>query len=135
MNLDHAIPMSLIEQIKGGGPLKLNVQPITQALNMGLKAQVDKAYAAAYKAGDKETMRAIEEVAQKIDLPMGRVTDVMTDIGNNPYLTGDMKQVIYNNLVIQNSISDKAKLLDKELLKKAGLDGYNFDVGRRSEIY
>jgi len=130
LNLDHAIPMSLIEQIKGGGPLKLNVQPITQALNMGLKAQVDKAYAAAYKAGDKETMKAIEEVAQKIDLPMGKITDTFTDLGKNPYLTGDMKQVIYNNLVIQNSIGDKAKLLDKELLKKAGLDGYNFDVGK-----
>jgi len=130
LNLDHAIPMSLIEQIKGGGPLKLNVQPITQALNMGLKAQVDKAYAAAYKAGDKETMRAIEEVANKIDLPMGKITDTFTDLGKNPYLTGDMKQVIYNNLVIQNSISEKAKLLDKELLKKAGLDGYKFDVGK-----
>ena len=130
LNLDHAIPMSLIEQIKGADPLKLNVQPITQALNLGLKAQVDKGYAAAYKAGDKETMRAIEEVAQKIDLPMGKITDTFTNLGKNPYLTGDMKQVIYNNLVIQNSISDKAKLLDKKLLKKAGLDGYNFDVGK-----
>jgi len=130
MNLDHAVPMSLIEQLTKVNTLRANVQPITQSLNLGLKAQVDKVYAAAYKAGDKETMRAIEEVANKIDLPMGKITDTFTDLGKNPYLTGDMKQVIYNNLVIQNSISDKAKLLDKELLKKAGLDGYNFDVGK-----
>jgi len=130
LNLDHAIPMSLVEQLTEANTLRVNVQPITQSLNMGLKAQVDKAYAAAYKAGDKETMRAIEEVANKIDLPMGKITDTMIDLGKNPYLTGDMKQVIYNNLVIQNSISEKAGKLDKELLKKAGLDGYNFDVGK-----
>jgi len=130
MNLDHAIPMSLIEQLTEINTLRVNVQPITQSLNMGLKAQVDKAYAAAYKAGDKETMRAIEEVANKIDLPMGKITDTFTNLGKNPYLTGDMKQVIYNNLVIQNSISDKAKALDKELLKKAGLDKMSFDVGK-----
>ena len=130
MNLDHAIPMSLIEQLTEVNTLRANVQPITQALNSGLKAQVDKAYAAAYKAGDKATMRAIEEVANKIDLPMGKITDTMIDLGKNPYLTGDMKQVIYNNLVIQNSITEKAGKLDKGLLKKAGLDGYNFDVGK-----
>ena len=130
LNLDHAIPMSLVEQLTEANTLRVNVQPITQSLNMGLKAQVDKAYAAAYKAGDKETMRAIEEVAEKIDLPMGKITDTFTDLGKNPYLTGDMKQVIYNNLVIQNSISEKAGKLDKELLKKAGLDNMSFDVGK-----
>jgi len=130
LNLDHAIPMSLVEQLTEANTLRVNVQPITQSLNMGLKAQVDKAYAAAYKAGDKETMRAIEEVAEKIDLPMGKITDTFTDLGKNPYLTGDIKQVIYNNLVIQNSISEKAGKLDKELLKKAGLDNMSFDVGK-----
>jgi hypothetical protein len=130
LNLDHAIPMSLVEQLTEANTLRANVQPITQSLNMGLKAQVDKAYAAAYKAGDKATMRAIEEVANKIDLPMGKITDTMIDLGKNPYLTGDMKQVIYNNLVIQNSITEKAGKLDKELLKKAGLDNMSFDVGK-----
>ena len=130
LNLDHAVPMSVIEQLTEANTLRVNVQPITQSLNMGLKAQVDKAYAAAYKAGDKKTMRAIEEVAEKIDLPMGKITDTFTNLGKNPYLTGDMKQVIYNNLVIQNSISDKAKLLDKELLKKAGLSNVSFDVSK-----
>ena len=130
LNLDHAIPMSLVEQLTEANTLRVNVQPITQSLNMGLKAQVDKAYAAAYKAGDKETMRAIEEVANKIDLPMGKITDTFTDLGKNPYLTGDMKQVIYNNLVIQNSISEKAGKLDKKLLEKAGLDKMSFDVGK-----
>jgi hypothetical protein len=130
MNLDHAIPMSLIEQLTEINTLRANVQPITQSLNLGLKAQIDKAYSIAYKEGDKAVMRAIEEVANKIDLPMGKLTEAYWDLGKNPFLTGDMKQVIYNNLVIQNSISDKAKLLDKDLLKKAGLDGYNFDVGK-----
>jgi len=130
MNLDHAIPMSVIEQLTEANTLRVNVQPITQSLNMGLKAQVDKAYAAAYKAGNKKTMKAIEEVAEKIDLPMGKITDTFTNLGKNPYLTGDMKQVIYNNLVIQNSISDKAKLLDKKLLKKAGLGNVSFDVSK-----
>ena len=130
LNLDHAIPMSLVEQLTEANTLRVNVQPITQSLNMGLKAQVDKAYAAAYKAGDKETMRAIEEVANKIDLPMGKITDTFTDLGKNPYLTGDIKQVIYNNLVIQNSISEKAGKLDKKLLEKAGLDKMSFDVGK-----
>ena len=130
MNLDHAIPMSLIEQLTEANTLRANVQPITQSLNMGLKAQVDKAYAAAYKAGDKATMRAIEEVANKIDLPMGKLTETYTFLGKNPYLTGDMKQVIYNNLVIQNSLTEKAGKLDKSLLKKAGLDNMSFDVGK-----
>mgnify|MGYP003148336152 CR=1 FL=1 len=130
MNLDHAIPMSLIEQLTEINTLRANVQPITQALNSGLKAQIDKAYSGAYKNGNKKVMRAIEEIAEKIDLPMGKITDAMIDLGKNPYLTGDMKQVIYNNLVMQNSISDKAKLLDKDLLKKAGLDSYKFDVGK-----
>ena len=47
LNLDHAIPMSLIEQLTEANTLRVNVQPITQSLNLGLKAQVDKAYAAA----------------------------------------------------------------------------------------
>jgi len=130
MNLDHAIPMSLIEQLTEINTLRANVQPITQSLNLGLKAQIDKVYSAAYKAGDKATMRAIEEVANKIDLPMGKLTEAYWDLGKNPFLTGDMKQVIYNNLVMQNSITEKAGKLDKGLLKKAGLDGYNFDVGK-----
>jgi len=139
MNLDHAIPMSLIEQLTTKNTLRVNVQPITQALNSGLKAQIDKAYSAAYKAGDKvfkngltgkEVMRSIEEVANKIDLPMGKLTEAYWDLGKNPFLSGDMKQVIYNNLVIQNSISEKAGKLDKGLLKKAGLDNMSFDVGK-----
>jgi lysophospholipase L1-like esterase len=130
MNLDHAIPMSLIEQLTEANTLRVNVQPITQSLNMGLKAQIDKAYSGAYKSGNKKVMRAIEEIAEKIDLPMGKITDTMIDLGKNPYLTGDMKQVIYNNLVIQNSITEKAGKLDKKLLKQAGLEGFNFDVGK-----
>ena len=130
MNLDHAIPMSLIEQLTEVNTLRANVQPITQALNSGLKAQIDKAYSGAYKNGNKKVMRAIEEIAEKIDLPMGKITDAMIDLGKNPYLTGDMKQVIYNNLVIQNSITEKAGKLDKKLLKQAGLEGFNFDIGK-----
>jgi hypothetical protein len=130
MNLDHAIPISLIEQLTTKNTLRVNVQPITQALNQGLKAQIDKAYSAAYKNGNKTVMRAIEEVANKINLPMGKLTEAYWDLGKNPFLTGDMKQVIYNNLVMQNSITEKAGKLDKGLLKKAGLDGYNFDVGK-----
>jgi len=123
-------PMSLIEQLTEINTLRANVQPITQALNSGLKAQIDKAYSGAYKNGNKKVMRAIEEIAEKIDLPMGKITDAMIDLGKNPYLTGDMKQVIYNNLVIQNSISEKAGKLDKKLLKQAGLEGFNFDIGK-----
>ena len=39
LNLDHAIPMSLVEQLTEANTLRVNVQPITQSLNMGLKAQ------------------------------------------------------------------------------------------------
>ena len=83
LNLDHAIPMTLIDSIQGAGPLKGNFQPITQALNMGLKNKVDIAYANAYKTDNKKVMRAIEKVADEIGLPMGKVTDKFWDLGQN----------------------------------------------------
>ena len=154
LNLDHTIPVTLIDAIQdtklGAKPLKANYQAISQALNMGLKNKIDIAYADAYKFGDnivkptnqnlrfknpsnltgKELMKVIDEISTGIGLPVGKVSDNMINLGNNPYLSGDMKQMIYNNLVAQNQISGKAKKLNPELLKKAGLDNLNFDIAK-----
>ena len=154
LNLDHTIPITLIDAIQdsklGAKPLKANFQAISQALNMGIKNKFDTIYADSYKFGDeivtptkanrmfknpsnltgKELMKAIDEVATAVGMPMGKVGDNMLNLGSNPYLTGDMKQMIYNNLVAQNQMAGKAKKLDPALLKKAGLDNLNFDVAR-----
>ena len=137
LNLDHTIPVTLIDAIQdtklGAKPLKANYQALSQAVNMGIKNKFDIAYANAYKLGTKEgkeVMKAIDEVATGVGLPMGKVSDNMINLGNNPYLSGDMKQMIYNNLVAQNQISGKAKKLNPELLKKAGLDNLNFDIAK-----
>jgi hypothetical protein len=137
LNLDHTIPVTLIDAIQdtklGAKPLKANYQALSQAVNMGIKNKFDIAYANAYKLGTKEgkeVMKAIDEVATGIGLPMGKVSDNMINLGNNPYLSGDMKQMIYNNLVAQNQISGKAKKLNLDLLKKAGLDNLSFDIAK-----
>ena len=137
LNLDHTIPITLIDAIQdsklGAKPLKANYQAISQAVNMGIKNKFDIAYANAYKLGTKEgkeVMRAIDDVATAVGMPMGKVGDNMLNLGSNPYLTGDMKQMIYNNLVAQNQMAGKAKKLDQALLKKAGLHNLNFDIGR-----
>ena len=130
LNLDHPIPEILIQQLEKSGPttLRANIQPITQALNMGLKNKIDIAYANAYtlaSKGDvnaKKIMGAIDEVADKIGLPLGKVTDQYVGFGKNPFLSGDLKKVIVDNLKAQNSIVSKFEALDPKLKKRAGLD-------------
>jgi DNA-binding protein H-NS len=130
LNLDHPIPEILIQQLEKSGPtsLRANVQPITQALNMGLKNKIDIAYANAYDLASKgnvnakKIMGAIDEVAEKIDLPLGKVTNQYVDFGKNPFLRGDLKKVIIDNLKAQNLIVSKFESLDPNLKKRAGLD-------------
>ena len=128
LNLDHPIPITVIEQMQNADILRANVQPITQALNMGLKSKFDIAYSNAYSLslqGDKKAtkiMRSIEEVAEKIGLPMGKITDTYIGLGNNPFLGGNLKQAIFKNLADQNEIIAKFKNLDPKLLQKAKLD-------------
>ena len=130
LNLDHPIPEVLIQQLEKSGPtaLRANVQPITQALNMGLKNKIDIAYANAYDLASKgnvnakKIMGAIDEVAEKIDLPLGKVTNQYVGFGKNPFLSGDLKKVIVDNLKAQNLIVSKFESLDPKLKKRAGLD-------------
>ena len=130
LNLDHPLPEVLIQQLEKSAPtaLRANVQPITQALNLGLKSKIDTAYANAYdlaSRGDvnaKKIMGAIDEVAEKIGLPLGKVTDKYVDLGKNPFLSGDLKRVIVDNLKAQNLIVSKFEALDPKLKQRAGLD-------------
>ena len=130
INLDHPIPEILIQQLEKSGPttLRANVQPITQALNMGFKNKIDIAYANAYDLASKgnlkakKIMGAIDEVAEKIDLPLGKVTDKYVDFGKNPFLSGDLKKTIIDNLKAQNLIVSKFEALDPKLKQRAGLD-------------
>ena len=130
LNLDHPLPEVLIQQLEKSAPtaLRANVQPITQALNLGFKSKIDTAYANAYNLaskGDvnaKKIMGAIDEVAEKIDLPLGKVTDKYVDLGKNPFLRGDLKKTIIDNLKAQNLIVSKFEALDPKLKQRAGLD-------------
>ena len=130
LHLDHPLPEVLIQQLEKSAPtaLRANVQPITQALNLGLKSKIDTAYANAYDLASKgnlkakKIMGAIDEVAEKIDLPLGKVTNKYVDLGKNPFLGGDLKRTIIDNLKAQNLIVSKFEALDPKLKQRAGLD-------------
>ena len=58
--------MNVIRQMGSEARLQtLNVSPITQELNLGLKAQFDKAYGRAIKEGNTSVQNAIEKIVRE----------------------------------------------------------------------
>ena len=129
LNLDHPLSMKVIGQLGSDARLqKINVSPITQELNMGLKAQFDKVYGNAIKNKNVTAQKAIEKIAKQIELPMTKVGKQVTDPMKFKFITGDLKSQILSSLENQNRIAKNIKNIDPNLLKAAGMEKYKFNV-------
>jgi len=129
LNLDHPLSMKVIGQLGSDARLqKINVSPITQELNMGLKAQFDKVYGNAIKNKNVTAQKAIEKIAKQIELPMTKVGKQVTDPMKFKFITGDLKSQILSSLENQNRIAKNIKNIDPNLLKAAGMERYKFNV-------
>ena len=129
LNLDHPLPMNVIRQMGSEAKLQtLNVSPITQELNLGLKSQFDKAYGRAIKEGNTSVQKAIEKIVKQIDLPLTKVGSQVTDPSKFSFVSQDLKTQIISSLEKQKSIAKKLKKVDPKLLEKAGMA--KFDILR-----
>jgi len=129
LNLDHPLPMNVIRQMGSEAKLQtLNVSPITQELNLGLKSQFDKAYGRAIKEGNTSVQKAIEKIVKQIDLPLTKVGSQVTDPSKFSFVSQDLKTQIISSLEKQKSIAEKLKKVDPKLLEKAGMA--KFDILR-----
>jgi len=129
LNLDHPLSMKVINQLGTDARLqKINVSPITQELNLGLKAQFDKAYGNALKNNNIKAQRAIEKIAHQIELPMIKVGKEVTDPTKFKFIAEDLKSQILSSLENQNKIAKNIKNIDPNLLKAAGMEKYKFNV-------
>jgi len=129
LNLDHPLSMKVINQLGTDVRLqKINVSPITQELNMGLKAQFDKVYGKAIKNNNIKAQRAIEKIAHQIELPMTKVGKEVTDPTKFKFIAEDLKSQILSSLENQNKIAKNIKNIDPNLLKAAGMEKYKFNV-------
>ena len=129
LNLDHPLSMKIIGQLGTDARLqKINVSPITQELNLGLKAQFDKAYGNALKNKNVTAQRAIEKIANQIELPMTKVGKQVTNPMKFKFIDQDIKSQILSSLENQNKIAKNLKNIDPNLLKAAGMEKYKFNV-------
>ena len=132
LNLDHPLSMKVINQLGTDVRLqKINVSPITQELNMGLKAQFDKVYGKAIKNNNIKAQKAIEKIAHQIELPMTKVGKEVTDPTKFKFIAEDLKSQILSSLENQNKIAKNIKNIkniDPNLLKAAGMEKYKFNV-------
>ena len=129
LNLDHPLSMKVINQLGTDARLqKINVSPITQELNMGLKAQFDKVYGNALKNKNVTAQKAIEKIANQIELPMTKVGKQVTDPLKFKFIGQDIKSQILSSLENQNKIAKNIKNIDPNLLKAAGMEKYKFNV-------
>ena len=134
IQLDHPLPMSVINQLGDEVRLqKINVSPITQELNLGLKSQFDKAYSRAIKSNDIKLQNNILRVAKQIELPITRAGKQIKDPMKFAIVQGDFKDQIVNSLLQQNRIADNIEKLDPKLLEKAGMSKYKLNVPRIEE--
>ena len=129
LNLDHPLSMKIINQLGSDFRLqKINVSPITQELNLGLKAQFDKAYGNSLKNNNTKAQRAIEKIANQIELPMTKVGKPTTDPTKFSFITEDIKSQILSSLENQNRVAKNIKNIDPNLLKAAGMEKYKLNV-------
>jgi len=129
LNLDHPLSMKVINQLGTDARLqKINVSPITQELNLGLKAQFDKVYGNAIKNKNVTAQKAIEKIANQIELPMTQVGKHVTDPMKFKFIDQDIKSQILSSLENQNKIAKNIKNIDPNLLKAAGMEKYKLNL-------
>ena len=134
LNLDHPLSMKVIGQLGSDARLqKINVSPITQELNLGLKSQFDKVYGNALKNKNITAQKAIEKIAKQIELPMTQVGKQVTDPMKFKFIDQDIKSQILSSLENQNKIAKNIKNIDPNLLKAAGMEKYKLNLPQVSK--
>jgi hypothetical protein len=108
LELDHPLDYKTIEGLGKKGEKFLHVTPIDRSINRGFKEVLGKRYAEAIKAGDKNLILQIENLAKDVGLTVGKVRrSKVMDYGTASLRGSDLGAEIISNLRQQNVIADK----------------------------
>ena len=120
LNLDHPLSSQMIKKLKLGKEAQLFVQPLTAEINQGVKSLLDKTYAQAFASkgpGREAKMKAVLNLAKKIDLPMGS-----TKLISEPFYKQNLPKKIIEAAETQNKLIKNIKNLPKEEIAKVFKD-------------
>ena len=107
LNLDHPLSSQMIKKLKLGKEAQLFVQPLTAEINQGVKSLLDKTYAQAFASkgpGREAKMKAVLNLAKKIDLPMGS-----TKLISEPFYKQNLPKKIIEAAETQNKLIKNIK--------------------------
>ena len=128
LELDHPLDYKTIEGLGKKGEKFLHVTPIDRSINRGFKEVLGKRYAEAIKAGDKNLILQIENLAKDVGLTVGKVRgSKVMDYGTGSLRASDLGAEIISNLRQQNVIADKISKMQAsgELTTRLGEVGIN----------
>jgi hypothetical protein len=141
LELDHPLDYKTIEGLGKKGEKFLYVTPLDRSINRGFKEVLGKRYAGAIKAGDKQLMLRIENLAKDLGTTVGKVrgTSQVAEYGTTLLRESDLGEEIISSLRQQNVIADKVAEMTKSGELKTRLTEIevktpkNYNIGKVSK--
>ena len=114
LELDHPLDYKTIKGLGKKGEKFLHVTPLDSNINRGFKEVLGNRYATAVKAGDRQLMLQIENLAKDLGTTVGKVRGTrVADYGTPLLRESNLSQEIVSNLRQQNVIADKVAEMTK----------------------
>ena len=141
LDLDHPLDRTALNSINATADQMVRVTPVSRSINRGLKEklqqkinQVNKDIKTAKGAKLFELnnqKKSLNNLVDYLELEFGKISPSgkIKRFGVEPFEKLNLKKEIIDNLSFQNVLADRVKQPEfKELVKKAGLEGFRFNV-------
>jgi hypothetical protein len=141
LDLDHPLDRTALNSINATADQMVRVTPVSRSINRGLKEklqqkinQVNKDIKTAKGAKIFELnnqKKSLNNLVDYLELEFGKISPSgkIKRFGVEPFEKLNLKKEIIDNLSFQNVLADRVKQPEfKELVKKAGLKGFRFNV-------
>ena len=141
LDLDHPLDRTALKSINATADQMVRVTPVSRSVNRGLKEKLQQKINQVNK--DIKTVKgaklfelnnqkkSLNNLVNYLELEFGKISPSgkIKRFGVEPFEKLNLKKEIIDNLSFQNVLADRIKQPEfKELVKKAGLEGFKFNV-------